>query len=361
MNKLEWNLPRYAPFMGKPWPKGEPLQESWFFKANDEASGRAIWLKFTALHNVPSNQADFECWALIFPGEDDDFAVTALKETYDRGEAVLGPESLSLTIGECQFTQERETTIHTKGHLKNGDANFDWDLEFQDSNPSFQLFPYGAFYDGAFPKRKPVSPFPDARVTGTCELRAGQEAAIPFSWQAVPGMQGHNWGTEHSYRYVWCHANTFHSAASDSRAWFEGYSGKIKIGPFPSPWLTGLSFHPDEELAAELGLVSIDMLGAEAMLMNKSEVDYDHFTWSFRGSSGNYRIEGEIIADLQHTVGLNYYDPDGKLNYCYNSKNAKGDISLFDKNHLIRRYESRHGVAIEFLTDKKHPQVPILV
>ena len=49
-----------------------------------------------------------------------------------------------------------------------------------------------------------------------------------------PGMIGHNWGAEHAERWIWMHGTAF-DAQPD--AWLDATIGRIKLGPWTTPWV----------------------------------------------------------------------------------------------------------------------------
>ncbi|RME90578.1 MAG: hypothetical protein D6767_06640 [Candidatus Hydrogenedentota bacterium] len=370
MDKLEWNRPRFKKILGESWPEKDPIQESWFIKVNDPVNGNAIWLKFTAMNNLKFQKADYEAWAMIFPTDKKENSVLAFKELYESVESLferslgftingcIPVETFKLTIGGCTFVQEDNQTIVTKGKLKSKNGSVEWDLTLKDSSSPLLLFPFEGLYNGAFPKRKPVSPFPNALANGEVIVQVDSKKT-KYTFNNAPAMQGHNWGSEHSYRYVWSHINYFEEFGTD--VVFEGYSGKIKVGPFVTPWITGLALRFTGSAYAKTNVKEILFLDIASMLSNSAKVDYQNFLWQFEGKKGDYKLKGMIQADSDKIAGLNYDDPDGKRNYCYNSKTASAKITLFYKNKELLVMSTKNTAAIELLTDNKHTAVPVLV
>ncbi|MDY0002529.1 MAG: hypothetical protein RBU30_14635, partial [Polyangia bacterium] len=201
--------------------------ESFFLKANDPASDRAFWLKFTILAPVGGREAVGEVWAILFDGHKEQ---RAAKETFPVEALALGPGGVGITLGECEFGPGR-----SRGRLRGKDGTvFRWDLRFDGERAPLKPFPYAWMYTAPFPKSKSLTPTSDTRFEGFVE--AGELRFEVASW---PGMQGHNWGKSHAERYAWAHCNVF--ADPDGRAVdavFEGFSARIRLGPVVTPFLT---------------------------------------------------------------------------------------------------------------------------
>lgn len=359
---LDWNRPKYTPIAGGKWDPKKAHQESWFIKANNQ-KGEAIWLKFTILHNTNGKNPEFEVWGMIFPAADSGKSVCAVKQTYEQENAAYSdsPDELTLRFSENLFHQILNGELKTNGDISSKNCSMQWELQLQGTHPPITLFPYDQMYQWGFPKRKPVSPFFIAECTGQFIYSDGKTSTT-INFDHSPAMQGHNWGSEHSHRYVCCHAYQMKDKKTGHSAIFEGYSGKIKIAFIVSPWLTGLYLEPDDAFVEQTGVTAFDLRGAEFFLNNSVKADYNKMQWSWKAEKDGWILEGNFSAPLKSTAGLNYYDPDGKLNYCYNSKIASGTIKVTKKTggELLREYHTDNMVSIEFLTDQKHQTIPII-
>ena len=317
------------------------LQESYFIKVNDK--NQAIWLKFTVLQG--HQQKEFEVWGLVFPEKGRPFG---LKVNVPEEETVVRPGELR--FGDCLLKQQGGN-LHCSGRIKENKTSMEWDFSLSGSE-SLRLFPLDFMYTSSFPKRKLVSPFFDAKAKGSLHF-SGPGKKFSMKFKDASGMQGHNWGSEHSHRYVWAHCNTLRDEKNSGiPAVFEGFSGKIKVGPFITPHLTGLFLKPDAEFAAQYGISCFDLLAVNRYLNKTVSVDESNMTWDWTADYNPIRIAGKFKADRGNTAGLKYFDPDGKLHYCYNSKKAECSISLIHRksNIVLREYHSS-SCALEFLTD----------
>ncbi len=368
-DSLSWNLPVF-PSAGK-------IQESWFFKVNDDRTGQAVWIKFTAICPGPGEERLYEVWAMYFPawGKGRFESVLAIKNEFPESEIKI-VQSMSwceVRFGKNLFQQKENGMIKSQGSISNDQGvSASWEIEFR-GNSKLEHFPKPFMYTSAFPKRKLVSPFFDAKADGYFKIAYGAgsksvkkstgkkitaKKTSKIVFKKAPAMEGHNWGTEHSHRYVWCHGNNFFEERTGERAVFEGFSGKIKIGPLVTPYMTGLYMEiPDtgEEN-------TINLLALKNYFNRSVRVDFKKFSWTWKAKKDDILVEGIFYADRTCTAGLRYSDPDGKMNYCYNSKVAHGEILIRNAQNgtILRRYVSRGGCALEFLTDELYKDLVLV-
>ncbi len=327
--------------------------ESFFLKANDPTRpGRALWLKWTVL--APAGRpgdAVAELWAIRFDGPRGSHH--AAKSSAPASACALPRDRLALEVAGAALRPGL-----TRGRAGEGDAAISWSLEFDydDQRPMFG-FPHTWMYEGGFPKGKLYTSCPETRFTGFIEL--GGERWRVSGW---PGMLGHNWGATHNPRYHWAQCSLFDGGEP---AVFEGYSGKIRVGPTLSPWLTGASLRYRGELYT---------FHALRRLLNRSvrvaRGDRDGaWRWSFssrrRAPGGALRLDWRVSAPTEDFVGLRYYNPDGSLNHCLNSKIATCELRLArervgGRSETIARLRGTHSCAYEILTQDFEHGVPVL-
>lgn len=283
--------------------------ESHFLKANSPDGTRAVWFKQTLL--VPAGALDravCEAWAIAFeraPGAP--FRKVGVKTTAPIGEARFEDVPFHYACAGATLELGR-----SEGQLEDGGRRIEWSLAFDPVGPSFHGFPLAAMYRGKFPKQKLVTPCPDARFDGFVRVD-GEEWKV----DAWPGMQGHNWGRGHSDEYAWVHCNAW-DAAPAGGAWFEGFSGRVKIGPVMTPWITMAALHVEGE--------TVRFDGARALLTR--DLDVDKRSWRFRVARSGAELSGIFVSDTDEMVGLHYGNPDGQMTYCLNSKLARGELRL---------------------------------
>jgi hypothetical protein len=159
-------------------------------------------------------------------------------------------------------------------------------------------------YRARLPEQKLTSPIPDAVASGS--LTVDGETLDLSGWR---GMQGHNWGTRHTYRYAWCHANGFDGAED---VVFEGFSARVRKAGVELPWAT-LAF-----LWIDGGWLRFDRPAVIAAASAEASVA----RWKFSSEAHGYTLRGESDAPIDQTVGLHYVNPNDAITYCLNSKLA---------------------------------------
>ena len=75
------------------------------------------------------------------------------------------------------------------------------------TEPLFHL-PRDWMYRAPVPRTKLLSPYPDARFSGTASF--GDREVELDGWR---GMIGHNWGAQHAERWIWTHGAGFEEDA----------------------------------------------------------------------------------------------------------------------------------------------------
>jgi hypothetical protein len=283
--------------------------ESHFLKANSRDGRRAVWVKHTVFA-PPGGAADAvaEVWAIAFDREHPGQFPVGGKVTVPFTEARVGTSPFEVVAGGAQLRSG-----HAVGAIESNGHRLRWDLRYDASAPPFRPFPSERMYRGSFPKTKTVTPCPDGQFSGEVEVD-GERWAVD-GW---PGMQGHNWGRGHADAYVWAHCNTWDGPSESAGAWFEGFSGRVRLGPVMTPWLSLAALH--------VGGRTLRFDGPASMLARGIQVGVDH--WRFRLRQGDAVLHGELMADKDAMAGLHYANPRGPLTYCLNSKLARGTLRL---------------------------------
>lgn len=309
--------------------------ESYFLRANHPTEPKALWLKSTVLRNLDGS-AVAEAWCALFDGE----RTFAAKHTIPLSEARFDSAgSLSIDISRCIMNLDR-----TGGQARGSVKNVSWDLGFSATPPPIGgplcLFPSRRLISGGFPKSKLLTPFPELRFTGS--VTWGDETWDVTDWL---GMQGHNWGKQHALEYVWGQV-LFPGADGQTVAMAEAFSGKIKLGPVTTPFISALTVRRGDRV------YRFDRL---ADLWRQSVVVNDmRWTATFRGSDGEAMLS--MRANANEMVCLGYHNPDGALSYCLNSKIARAELRVNPTNDEGFRCESPHGGALEFLRRTPDPR-----
>ena len=340
------SLPR--PLDSVRWNQDDPrgAVESWFLKANDPADPRrAFWLKFTLLVAPgPDRRARpplAEVWAIRFDG---DGTHRAGKGSFLASESTLGTGGLDVQVGSCQLGPGT-----VRGAVGEGASRIEFDLTFDYGADGGQVpmfgFPAAWMYEAGFPKSKLYTSCPTTSFSG--RLAAGDDVWTIDGWR---GMLGHNWGRTHTPKYHWAQCSLFTGDDGPEEAVFEGFSGKIALGPFLSPWMSAavLRFRGEEILLNSL----------TGLFGNRVEVG--SYRWSCILSGGPWRAVWRVEAPRQDFVGLRYFDPDGRENHCLNSKIATCSLELEKGGARVASLRGERSCAYEILTRRHDHGVTVL-
>jgi hypothetical protein len=165
-----------------------PGYESRYLRAVDPERPRAVWLRHTTLGGVPA------VWVTLF----DEHAVHATKRRPDgdafAADGVRGP-------------------------------GYELSWAALDDQPLRHL-PAEWMYRAPLPKTKLESPLPRIAASGSVTVDQ-----TTFELDGWPGMVGHNWGAEHAERWIWLHG------VFEDGAWLDLAVGRVKVGPFTTPWI----------------------------------------------------------------------------------------------------------------------------
>lgn len=310
--------------------------ESFFLKANDPDTDRALWLKLTIYSPLGGVPTVGEAWAVIFDGDE---GHVAAKETYPIADMSPGPGGVGLALKECSLDPG-----HTTGlvHTPDG-AELRWDLEYDATRSPLYLLPMEWMYTAPFPKFKTLTPTADSRFQGFIEV--GDRRFEVTDW---PGMQGHNWGRAHAERYAWAHCNVFDDPGDSSHegAIFEGFSARIKLGPITTPFLT----------LVKLVHRGITYDFTDVMCWLRASSQLDHTAWDFVCVKGRQRLIGSLWTTPDRMVGLTYRNPNGDITHCLNSKIAHCELRLMEDGASRIRLRSTAKAALEVaVKETDHP------
>jgi hypothetical protein len=326
--------------------------ESYFLKANEPEGGRALWLKATIFARAADpGSAVAEGWAVAFDRRAGVRRHTAYKTVIPIARATFDREAL----GVAWSAPDRGTMLLfrsgvVKGHIEpsagasgSAAARVAWDLRYDAFGPPLELLPYAWMYTAKFPKSKLVSPVPDTLISGEAEV-CGEKWVLD-GWR---GMQGHNWGRGHADLYAWCHVNGWDGAGEPLV--LEAVSARVRTGPVLLPLLTvatvrwrGVDYRfqrPTEMVRAD---AHIEGLGYRVLMVNDLG-----------------RLEAEIFAAPEDTVGLYYANPVGPMTHCYNSKLATVRLTL-ETAGGAKVVRTSTLAALEIGTHKADPTVRMLV
>jgi hypothetical protein len=317
---------RYSPTS----PRGHV--ESYFLKANDPSSRRALWLK-TTIYAAPNGHALAEAWAIAFDG---DAQHVAVKASVPFESARFDRTSLDVSVAGVTMRPHE-----TSGAIDSGGRSIEWNLALASDGLPLVHFPHAWMYEAKFPSSKLVSPFPDLRATGS--LVVNGETWTIDRW---PGLLGHNWGPGHAPLYAWGHCNVWEAddGARVDDLVFEGVSGRVKVGPVQAPLMT--------LLCLRLRGVRYDLNATSNWFTNRAEVTPRH--WSFEGEDRFVRVSGELWASTDDFVGLFYENPVGPTTHCLNSKLAHAKLDIEVRGRPPFTVHSRAAALEIGTTDVSH-------
>ena len=327
-----WAGSQYDPDLSRA--RGRGHVESWFLKANDPRSRRALWLKWTiwASDRAPA-QAIAEAWAVAF-GTGHGHVATKVSVPYER--ARFAQETMGATVDGATLSPRA-----ARGKVESGGRVIDYDLTLSSLQAPLGLYPARFMYTGPIPSQKTFTPIPDARVSGRVVVDG--EAWELSAW---PGMVGHNWG-RHTESYVWAHCNAWDDGDD---VVLEAVSGRLRLGGVLLPMRTGLVVRHHGTTYAMSDLRSLARNEAQASARR----------WRFSGVGARVTIEGEMWAETDDFVGLFYTNPDGVTLHCLNSKIAHAHVTLTLAGRAPRVLRSTRA-ALEIGTLDPHHGVRMYV
>ncbi len=253
--------------------------ESFYLKCGDTASRQALWLRYT-VHKGHGEAPIGSLWATLFDADGPHAAKVS-----------PGPEQLG--AGGADWVRIGDARIGADGCRGTVPELAEWSLTFEGDEPPFPYLPSAWMYRGKLPRTKALSLRPAIRVSGTVTVR-GRTVQLD-GW---PGMIGHNWGAEHAERWIWMHGTAFGEAPD---AWLDATIGRIKIGPWTTPWVAN-------------GCLSLDGVRHRLGGLGKTRavhVDERAERASFTLPGDGIVVRGEVSAPRRaDVVGWIYSDPE---------------------------------------------------
>ncbi len=283
--------------------------ESFYLKASHPAGGKAAWIRHT-IHKRPGAEPDASLWVTLFDA--DSPGPVATKATYPADQLTVptgayvkaGPAVLEPGRAHCPATDSAPAAS--------------WDLTFAPASDSFHHLPRDFMYSAKLPRTKMLSPYPYATYTGT--VTVGGRTLELDAW---PGMVGHNWGSEHAERWVWIQAACLNGVEGD---YLDIAVGKIKIGPWTTPWVANGMLVLDGEPHRLGGLDKV----------YGTDLDEAPGACEFTFPGKNVTVKGKVSAPNKDFVGWVYADPDGPEHNTIN-------CSISDLELRVERPSRRHA------------------
>ena len=285
--------------------------ESWFLKANEPSGQRAIWLKWTLFQSARAGRGEpgsarqgsaiAETWAVAFTRGGPQVAV--------KSSAPATSARISATELDVRMDASRLTPRIARGTTDSGGRVIAVDLSIDARGGPFAAYSDGLM-NGRFPTQKVASPLADARISGIARVDG-----VVWTLEGWPGMVGHNWGPRHTPLYAWVHCNAWNE---DVDLVVECMSGRSRVGPLLAPLGTIAT--------VRVGAADLRMNTLASIARNRATVSPHRYTLRAYGDGAS--LEGEVIGDPSHTVGLYYPNPDGPPTHCLNTKLARATFEL---------------------------------
>lgn len=319
--------------------------ESWFLRANDPASPRALWLKLTI--SAPYERPIVaEAWFIFFDGVAG--TSTAHRSTHPIADAHLEDTASGLkgTVPTCAF--EFGPVGAASGQVRAGEVPVQFTIGWSDepgpcARP-FSFLRHRVMREGPLPRFKLATPHPALRLTG--EVTVGRERFDVTGWL---GSQGHNWGPEHAIEYAWgqCY---FPAGAQGPDTFVEGGAGRLKIGGRVTPNLASM--------VVRRGGEELHFDRVRDLFRHESVSTRERWALRIKGEGGEARLR--LDASDRPMVCLAYPNPDDRISYCFNSKLANALLEVWPRRGAPFTCQSAHGAALEFLRPAADPRYPVV-
>jgi hypothetical protein len=311
--------------------QGAAHYESFYLKATRPGGGQGVWIRHT-VHKRPDASLDGSLWFTLFDAE------------------AAGPRATKVTVPAGEVSAGNGTYIAVdgatlgdgvaRGEARTPELAASWDLTFEPGPPAFHHLPYSFLYGAPLPKTKLLSPYPDARFSGSVTVD-GERIELD-SW---PGMVGHNWGSEHAERWIWMEANEFREADG----WFDAGLGRIKIGPLTTPWIGNAMLCLD---GVEHRLGGLDRI-------RSTKVDEEPTECEFELTGKDIKVPGRVGAEARDFVAWVYADPVGPEHNTLNCSIADLELTVERKGEQPRRLECVGAAAYELGTRDTDHGLPL--
>lgn len=317
--------------------------ESYFVRANHPTRPLAVWLKATVFAPL-KGPAVAESWFIWFDGERG--TTFAHKQTQPFSAAAFtgdGAKELAIQAAGLSFQLRAQGSARGTVTSPEGTARLElsWTRDESPLGQPLSILPWRVLRSGPFPKAKLLTPFPSLRLSGRVELPWGTETLEDW-----PGMQGHNWGKEHTFEYAWGQC----LFPSDD-AMVEGFSARVRLAGRTTPRLSALVVRQGGRT------YRFDTLFDP--WRQRAEVSADRWALTLRGGDGEVSLE--MDASQRPMVCLGYDNPSGVRSYCFNSKLAAVKLTVRPSDGASFTCHSAHGGALEFLRREPDPRFPHVV
>ncbi len=296
------------------------LYESYYFRGTMPDGSHAFWLKHNFLRRNGGSRIEVENILIVFDKKNQCTTVYRKNQELEKNEfdslSSSNWDQYSFFFPDGSFFEISQTRV--RGAMVSPDA-VQWDFALKRSQQVYYHFDRPWFYRGFFPKKKILTRDIRLEFEGQIQTSEGLQRS---QWV---GMNGHNWGREHAYRYAYGNCNLW---KSEKDVYFDGFSAKIKLGPIISPFLSGCSLKVGE-----------DWFHFNSVIHSwEPRVDrMERTRWKAQYQNSTHRLELDVIGpeeDPGQWVVLDYAHPSGAHSWVHNTKYAKATVRLFKKTAL---------------------------
>jgi hypothetical protein len=306
--------------------------ESLYIKASRPEGGLGVWIRHT-VHKRPRAEPTASLWFTLFDAEAS--GPVAAKATFPSTELSAG-DGAYIRIDDAVLEPGR-----ARGQISVEGTEASWELTFNDDAEPLRHLPYGWMYRAPLPRTKFLSPYPNATYSGRLVLD-GREIAV----EGWPGMIGHNWGAEHAERWTWVQGQRF---AGRHGSYFDMAAGRIKLGPWTTPWVANSLLFLDGEQHRLGGLDRV----------RKTEIRDAPTGCEFTLPGKDLAVSGRVHSEAKNFVAWVYADPDGGEHNTLNCSISDLELTVERPGQEPERLETRGGAAYEIGIKETDHGIPV--
>jgi hypothetical protein len=159
-------------------------------------------------------------------------------------------------------------------------------------------------------------------------------------------MVGHNWGAQHAERWTWLHGASFEGGED---AWFDAGLGRIKVGPWTTPWIGNGMLYLDGE-RHRLG-------GIERT--RSTEVRDRPTECEFVLPGKELSVRGRVFSEPKNFVAWVYADPDGPQHNTLNCSISDMELTVERDGARVRTLSLSGGAAYEIGMRETDHGIPV--
>lgn len=309
------------------------LYESFYFRGSSADGRYAFWLKHNLLRYHGDDTVVVENALMLFVRGESRVRAVYDKAAFSAAEFGQRTASTHWEQFRCQLHEGSAFAIgrdRLTGELHSEGGRAAWALALTRSDEVLYHFPHERYYTLPWPKKK--------ILTRDCRLRFQgrlQCEDLTIEGEFI-GMNGHNWGTEHAWRYAYADCTRFTDV---EEACFDGFSVQLALAGerIKTPYLSMASLKWAGQWIHFNSLLKAPRQEVNAL------TDY---RWALTLNNKQHRLEVDCDgADPGRLpwVGLHYDHPGGKRSVVKNTKFAKLRLRLYAHD--------RHRPLVELTSD----------